>query len=486
MEQNQWFSNIKILVGGFSIHLMLGTLYCWGNLTTYITSYLRCYQDDLTYADTLDIYISILGVQALTMWMGGMVEEQLGPGWTCFLGGVLLSGGVALSSYATTLAGFIFFYGVCFGLGLGMAYPAPLSCGYQWMPRHKGMVSGFIVSGFGAGAFVFNQVSTKTANPMNADADVIGADGGSYYSEDVAANVPHMLRVLGLCYFGLTLLGSLLLRNPPKNKEPDRISLLEAANLQQGKLMVKMGSDGNLPRMRTRTYTFDGTEEMSKPKLPRVYSINALRLLTAIDRKPKELLKEMQYYHLAICFMLTAIGGLFVAGTYKNFGELYIKNDEFLSMVGSVASICNAAGRLVLWGPIADRFGFQRALLILTSCLCVLLLTYNQTFQYPSWFMTWTSMIFLCYGGNYVVYPLATAQLFGVEHSATNYGMVFVFTGIAAVITIAYLEKAAGGDYQTTILGSLCGVGLVMAVLLRRLYFRKGQPELDESRTVYG
>ena len=32
---------ILALIGGFCLHLTLGTLYCFGNLNTYMTSYLR-------------------------------------------------------------------------------------------------------------------------------------------------------------------------------------------------------------------------------------------------------------------------------------------------------------------------------------------------------------------------------------------------------------------------------------------------------------
>ena len=32
---------VLALVGGFSLHLTLGTLYCFGNMNTYMTSYLR-------------------------------------------------------------------------------------------------------------------------------------------------------------------------------------------------------------------------------------------------------------------------------------------------------------------------------------------------------------------------------------------------------------------------------------------------------------
>ena len=39
------------------------------------------------------------------------------------------------------------------------------------MPDRKGMVSGFIVAGFGAGAAVFDMVATAVVNPGNASPD---------------------------------------------------------------------------------------------------------------------------------------------------------------------------------------------------------------------------------------------------------------------------------------------------------------------------
>ena len=45
-----WFSDkikstqlagVMSIIGGFMLHLTLGTLYCFGNMNTYMTSYLR-------------------------------------------------------------------------------------------------------------------------------------------------------------------------------------------------------------------------------------------------------------------------------------------------------------------------------------------------------------------------------------------------------------------------------------------------------------
>jgi len=39
----------RALLGGFIVHLALGTAYCWANNTLYVTSSLRAVHPDLTY-----------------------------------------------------------------------------------------------------------------------------------------------------------------------------------------------------------------------------------------------------------------------------------------------------------------------------------------------------------------------------------------------------------------------------------------------------
>lgn len=40
----------------------------------------------------------------------------------------------------------------------------------QWFPNYKGLVNGFIVAGFGGGAFVFDFIQTAFINPLNVKA----------------------------------------------------------------------------------------------------------------------------------------------------------------------------------------------------------------------------------------------------------------------------------------------------------------------------
>ena len=54
LTPNQKFDGIMALIGGFSLHLTLGTLYCFGNLNTYMTSYLRKHVNpNIEYSDMI-------------------------------------------------------------------------------------------------------------------------------------------------------------------------------------------------------------------------------------------------------------------------------------------------------------------------------------------------------------------------------------------------------------------------------------------------
>ena len=61
LEHPGWRSTL----GGFLIHLTLGTLYLWGIVTVPVTSYLRKYDNNITYDDTLMVYGAALGMQGL-------------------------------------------------------------------------------------------------------------------------------------------------------------------------------------------------------------------------------------------------------------------------------------------------------------------------------------------------------------------------------------------------------------------------------------
>ena len=152
------------VLGGVLIHLSLGTLYTFGNLLPYLASYMaskngnsKSAYDD--YTDSLAwVYACMTGGQAIMIAVGGKFEHYFGPSVASLIGGWIMSLGVAMTYFAChNFGATLFTYGICFGCGIGIAYPSSLVCGMKWFEQSKGLINGIILFGFGTGAFVFDQ-----------------------------------------------------------------------------------------------------------------------------------------------------------------------------------------------------------------------------------------------------------------------------------------------------------------------------------------
>jgi len=104
--------------------------------------------------------------------------------------------------------GFLFFYGVLYGLGGGWLYMTSIFISSKYFPQKKGMCSGIINAGFGFGSFIPSIITLNMCNPESKKPTKIGNE--FYFEADIADNVPATLRVLGIFYFCLIVIGSLL------------------------------------------------------------------------------------------------------------------------------------------------------------------------------------------------------------------------------------------------------------------------------------
>ncbi|XP_013778885.1 uncharacterized protein LOC106463408 [Limulus polyphemus] len=156
--------------GSFLIHLTLGTFYTFGNMNTYMMSYIKSRVDEsVSYSQSVWINSVMLLGQGLMMPLGGVLEHRYGARITCFIGCLIFSGCIAFSTFAIK-SGFVAtaaVYGFLSSCGLGFAYVAPLANGMKWFPHRKGLVNGIVVGGFGLGALIFNQIQTGFLNPEN-------------------------------------------------------------------------------------------------------------------------------------------------------------------------------------------------------------------------------------------------------------------------------------------------------------------------------
>jgi MFS family permease len=154
--------------------LAFGAFYCWGNLTTYVTSYLRKFDPEITSQQSLATFALCAVGTAAIITPAGLVEQKLGPRVTAMISALVMAGGVAISSFMTSLPAFVVTYGVMYGFGIGVGYTCPLVCGLKWMPHRKGLINGIVTGGFGLGAFMFNFVITGYVRCAFSDRTLFG------------------------------------------------------------------------------------------------------------------------------------------------------------------------------------------------------------------------------------------------------------------------------------------------------------------------
>lgn len=85
------------------------------------------------------------------------------------------------------------------------------------------------MSGVGMGTFVFNLVSTYLVNPNSENANNAGL-----FPEDVAENLPSMIRILVACWVSIGLVGIALIfpYKEEKKIENEKDALLKASTFQ--------------------------------------------------------------------------------------------------------------------------------------------------------------------------------------------------------------------------------------------------------------
>jgi OFA family oxalate/formate antiporter-like MFS transporter len=374
-----------VVIGAILIQLALGTIYSWGALTIFVSPYVHEIEE-------ITVYVFGVGLLsfAITMIFAGQLQQKYGPRNIAILGGVLMGGGVILSSFMTTFIGLLITYGIIFGMGIGFGYVCPIASASKWFPDKKGFINGIAVAGFGAGSFVFNYVIRALA---------------------ISFNIQIMFIVLGIVYLILIIGGAMILSNPPEGWKPEGWEVPAPSE--------KSGISG-------------------------------------LEFERKQTLKLPQFWMLWAAFVLSAISGLMVIGSYAAFIKTYIIVDFVL--IGSLAALFNGLGRIV-WGKLSDLISYKKAMLLMFSTQAILLIIYFTTNVNEIYFLIMTCAIYFCFGGNFSLFPTATADLFGTKNLGPNYGMVFTAYGIAGFI------GAVGVNLLVLAFGSYLILFIVMGVM---------------------
>uniref|UniRef100_A0A5K3EW76 MFS domain-containing protein n=1 Tax=Mesocestoides corti TaxID=53468 RepID=A0A5K3EW76_MESCO len=430
------------IVGAALFHLSLGYNYTIGNMNPYLISYMN-----ITAGETVWFHAVVISGQALSMPLGGYLESKIGFRPVVAIGGIMCSGGVALSSLTVNhgIGPFIVTYAVMFGLGMGLPYSVLFTIAAAWFPKHRAVVVGIILGGLGMGALVFTPTQTALINPDNLDTS----------DERVRSRIPTSFLILAALMFALQLIGFFLCRKykPPAEEE-------EKAEEESSELEISVDQT-----LATDVYKPD--HKIEHVQITYDYTIT-------------EALRSIDFYLIAFLVFINTVPITLQASSYKVFGKQNHLDDRFLSTVATCTSIFNCSGR-VIWGLICDKISFKFPLgwmLVQWALLFGTFPAIATTSAFRALFAIWVFLLFFTMAGHFVLLPGACSRIFGPKYMATTYGLLYFTTAPSALILAAIVSQfdiAQNFDLVFYCCCGLCCLGFLISIFLKDTQSKLGR-----------
>jgi len=150
-----FYGYVVVLVAFFIMALMFGTLYTFGVFFKPLSTEFGWTRAMTSGAFSLAMILS--GLLAIVM---GRLTDRFGSRIVMTLCGFLLGLGYLLMSQVSAIWQLYLFYGVVVGIGMGGAFVPMLSTVARWFGRRRGMMTGFVVAGVGAGTIIIPPVAS--------------------------------------------------------------------------------------------------------------------------------------------------------------------------------------------------------------------------------------------------------------------------------------------------------------------------------------
>ncbi|KAK3764021.1 hypothetical protein RRG08_004385 [Elysia crispata] len=378
----------------------LSFLWNYGNLSAYMESYFQVYcAPDCVDGDSQWILNTYLAAGCPGVFLSWFILKKMGPKKAGII--IMFFTNVSLIASSWTLqvsiVGTAMLMGVVSGLGIGPTICIGFMYINGWAGKNAGLLIGTATSAPTILAVVQNQIITAYVNPRNLKADTVIGVRAYFSQREILERVPEIILILGFMGLGLQMFGYLLISNPPTasdhtqevkgndysgnhidngcyNNQDSKSTLVnrkesskhyDANTIKADNFNTLKSSE--VGTLQTNHQTNDGDAVRSNSTAYNVRSYT-----------PTEALRSGHFYALWLYGFAICYGLILKNNYYKQFGLLYINNDVFLTLVGSLVPVFASTTRIIL-GTCIDR-----NILSIQDCLVISLAA--NSFLCAFWF----------------------------------------------------------------------------------------------------
>jgi len=353
------------VVGGLSMNPALGSLYAWSVFVAPLEK-----EFGWKRAQTSNVFTYAVVVFAIAFIIAGRLQDKKGPFWISITGGVLVSIGLFLSAYTTSLNYLYICFGVLGGIGNGFGYATPIPVMAKWFPDKRGLAVGLAVAGYGGGSAIFGPLS------------------GNYL-------IPHYgwrptFQILGVIFLIMTMIGAFLLKNPPAG--------YKVAGWMPAPAAKAAGT----------TYEFTPGETLRTPAFYFMWIAYALGTSAGL-MVISQLVPFARSKGVPLALATT---GIFIGAAGNAAGRIF---SVWMS---------DALGRL----------NVLRLMIAISAVAMLILPHTGGIAAVPVFMYMVIFVVYWCYGTQLSVNASTTSDFWGTKNAGINYGMLFTAWGVAGII----------------------------------------------------
>ena len=340
----------------------------------------------------------IIGIFAVGNMIGGFLQHKIGAKKTILAGSFVMCVGFFLAAVAPYDMPWLISlgYGALGGLGSGCAFSLLVAVPQAWFPDKRGLVTGITIGVVGVSGVIMNPIC-----------DMVLAARGYRFA----------MIMVTIIYAVLSALAVFIEEAPIQEAPMQEASVQEALSAQDAQL-----------------------HEMS----------------AQYQYTTREMMKTKMFYIIAIVMALVIPAYVLVNPLMKSLGiERGLTNAQALTGV-VIASFANIIGRFAApW--LSDKVGCKKVIQVMyvlaTIAIFGLLVARGPVF------VVLISAVCLVYGGVVSVFPVLTAEHFGMKYQGMNYGAIMLGYGFVSILCPTLLD-VLGQSTSFVVAGVACVLGL--------------------------